>query len=91
MHKAIELANNLRKNGYHKIINPEIQTKTKSCIELLERITDDNDDDKLVEIAPLPKKRETAETLPTKHNIYGYSQPDYSAWNLDPSSSLVMA
>ncbi len=39
--RIIELKNKLKRNGYHQIINPEIETKITSCLELFKRIPDD--------------------------------------------------
>ncbi|NET14829.1 MAG: hypothetical protein F6K08_19330 [Okeania sp. SIO1H6] len=60
--RVSELTNKLRQNGYHNIINSPIKTRIKSCLELLERMPDDEDEELAVEQLPSP----------TQQNIHRY-------------------
>ncbi|MDJ0555497.1 MAG: hypothetical protein QNJ68_13850 [Microcoleaceae cyanobacterium MO_207.B10] len=60
--RIIELISKLKKDGYHKLIDSKIETKIKSCLELLERIPDD--EDKQLEVEQL--------TSPTQEDTYRY-------------------
>ncbi|NET30334.1 hypothetical protein [Okeania sp. SIO1I7] len=47
--RIIELISKLKKHGYHKLIDSKIETKFKSCLELLERMPDDEYEELAVE------------------------------------------
>ncbi|NET47050.1 hypothetical protein [Okeania sp. SIO2B3] len=49
LNRLIELRNKLRENGYQNIINSQIETRIKSCLELLERMPDDEYEELAVE------------------------------------------
>ncbi|NEN90127.1 MAG: hypothetical protein F6K48_14895 [Okeania sp. SIO3H1] len=66
--RIIELISKLKKHGYHKLIDSKIETKFKSCLELLERMPDDEYEQSAVEQLPSPTQQDTYRYLRCSQN-----------------------